>query len=309
MVSSIMLLSSCSINSGVKHSQLQVDIEKSEFLQNSFSSDFVCDSQYQFISHNIIKRQTNINEKEDIIFCEVLAENNYFKVILEAELKYIYYDQGGWVLENINVYKKKATAIAPPELELVRQYLIEKIFIKSGSENVFNCWDSVRQVEARNMDYTIGNLEFDVESQSSKIKISLVSPVIEINGNYSLLCSEDTGWYFEKKKYNNGVEDKNDVLINIDSCEFNYDRALGTFSYRGVISNDIVKFESIDTINSKITYRRNDETPITKKFDVITGSFEEFTEVMTGMTDLRYNPYDDCWYYRWGSIKEYKRVK
>lgn len=46
---------------------------------------------------NILKRQTN--EKDDTVYCTVVMSNDDYEYTADWVLNYVYYDQGGWVLE------------------------------------------------------------------------------------------------------------------------------------------------------------------------------------------------------------------
>lgn len=46
---------------------------------------------------NILKRQTN--EKDDTVYCTVVMSNDNYEYTADWVLNYVYYDQGGWILE------------------------------------------------------------------------------------------------------------------------------------------------------------------------------------------------------------------
>lgn len=310
VLSSVLFLSSCSSNKGVSDSQLQNDIENSEFIKNCFTSDFVYDSQYEYISHDITKRQTNVDNKEDIIFCNVLAKNKYFEVSFDVVLEYIYYDEGGWIFEKSNIENKIATAISVPELTLVQEFLYEEKILQNNGKNIYlDCWYNNNKTQIEKGEFYIQDILFDENNQTSRVNILVNSPVINASGHYLLLCEENTGWHLAEYEYNNGTEIQSDILMCVDSCEFDYSKATGTFSY-SYYSDDVVTVESIDIENSKITYRRNNEASVTRDFDLMNGSFDNFCKAI-GITNpkigLTYNPYQDYWYYVWGTQRTYKR--
>lgn len=307
LLSSVIFLSSCSTGKGVSDSQLQNEIENSEFIQNGFTSDFVYDSQYEYISHDITKRQTNVDNKEDIIFCNVLAKNKYFEVSFDVVLEYIYYDEGGWIFEKSNIENKIATAIRVPELTLVQEFLYEEKILQNNGKNIYlDCWYNDNKTQIEKGEFYIQDILFDENNQTSRVNILVNSPVINASGHYLLLCEENTGWYLAENEYNNGTEIQSDILMRIDSCKFDYSKAIGTFS-RKEYFEDIVKIESIDVENSQITYRRNNESPITEKFDLMCGGFDNFASEMSSTSILQYNPYQDYWYYIWANQKTYRR--
>ena len=68
----ILMLSGCSSSNGVLDSQVKEDIKGLKELKECFKSEFVYDSTYEYVSHKTIKRQTNLEKKEDILFCEIV---------------------------------------------------------------------------------------------------------------------------------------------------------------------------------------------------------------------------------------------
>ena len=60
-------------------------------------------SETKVISLVIEKRQTN--EKDDVVYCVLDLENQYFHFTKYVVLHYIYYDQGGWILDDWEYYK------------------------------------------------------------------------------------------------------------------------------------------------------------------------------------------------------------
>lgn len=51
----------------------------------------------------IDKRQTNKDDKEDIIYCTIFGEGEYANQNIECIMRYTYYDKGGWQFENIEI--------------------------------------------------------------------------------------------------------------------------------------------------------------------------------------------------------------
>lgn len=297
LLNNIMLLSSCSTNKGVSASQLQNDIKNSEFIQNCFTSEFVYDSQYEYITHDVTKRQTNIENKEDLIYCNILARNKYFEVNFDVALEYNYYDDGGWILEKSNIENSIAKAILAPEKTLVEEFLHEKRTLqKDGTDIYVGCWYNNEYAEIRKGEYQIQDISFDENSQTSRLNMLVSSPVLSVSGYYLLQCEEDSGWNLVKYEHFS----KSKVFMCIASCEFDYSKAIGTFG------GGYVTIESVDIENSQITYRINNESSIIEDFDLLSSGFG-FPAGLWGRTTLYYNPYQDYWYYTQGSDTIYKR--
>lgn len=51
----------------------------------------------------INKRQTNKDDKEDTVYVTIYGSNDYAYQEYDCVLYYIYYDKGGWILDNLEV--------------------------------------------------------------------------------------------------------------------------------------------------------------------------------------------------------------
>lgn len=71
-------------------------------IENPFT-DEISDMQLTIDSLEIEKRQTN--EKDDTIYCIVKLSNEYFEFTKYIRCYYVYYDKGGWILENWDYYQ------------------------------------------------------------------------------------------------------------------------------------------------------------------------------------------------------------
>jgi len=69
-------------------------------------------------SLTIDKRQTNKDKKEDVIYATVVAETGSAKHTYKYEIYYIYYDKGGWILENCPCNLTDITITSPPDEKL-----------------------------------------------------------------------------------------------------------------------------------------------------------------------------------------------
>lgn len=52
-----------------------------------------------FSDCEVIKRQSNPEQKEDIVYCAVTAENHFYRAQRQYKLLYNFYDEGGWILD------------------------------------------------------------------------------------------------------------------------------------------------------------------------------------------------------------------
>lgn len=76
-----------------KEAQILSDVNRSKDLTQSGLSTFTgCE---------IIKRQSNPEHKEDIVYCRLTAETSFLRAERQYKLLYNFYDEGGWILDTI----------------------------------------------------------------------------------------------------------------------------------------------------------------------------------------------------------------
>lgn len=105
------------------------EISNLEILKKCFKDDFVFDSEYICKNVEIIKRQINKENKEDLVFCKVTMENEYFNVVLDVNLIYHFYDKGGWILDSNTWEIRETTPLRAPEYELVIQKIEQEGYV------------------------------------------------------------------------------------------------------------------------------------------------------------------------------------
>lgn len=262
LLSSVLFLSSCSTGKGVSDSQLRKDIENSEKIETCFRSDFTYDSTYEYISHKIIKRQTNINEKEDMVFCEITVENKYFNIVLETELKYIYYDQGGWILENMLITNTYPFAVAPPEKDLVTQFILNNsndvgyicgefetpsysdgypnFYGKNGSNNKYV---KNRRMYLEEANVQFSDFVFDSDNQIALLSTMVsVGQIVNLQGDFRIFFDEKDGWSFIE------ITEKTYLpVFEINHRAFDYSYAEGSFKWKSYGKTYVSKISNVDT--------------------------------------------------------------
>lgn len=55
----------------------------------------------EIVDCEIVKRQTNEEDKEDIVYCKVTSNEGFCQMEYQFELLYNYYDEGGWILDMV----------------------------------------------------------------------------------------------------------------------------------------------------------------------------------------------------------------
>ena len=265
---------------GVSASQLKEDIKKSDFIQNCYSSDFVYESEYSYISHDIIKRQTNIEEKEDIIYCNVTAQNKYFSVDFDVTLEYIYYDEGGWILEKSDITKKTPTPIAAAEKDLIVEHIFStdnKIAYVAWYKNAPNYTPTLQNAYMGEVDvengnafipanrsyYSFGTPTFDNENLCTLIPTNYcIGEIVKTEGNFRLFFDKEQGWTFL-----NLVAGETDSgrdyyrvtpVFEINSAQFDYSSTLGDFGRKDYSGNFQTEYsiKRVDIESERIYYSR-----------------------------------------------------
>lgn len=114
-------LSACSSKTSAKtEEQISNDIQQQD--------DYFSTYDLKVDAFSVSKRQTNIEEKNDFVWCEVTASNDLFSYSTEYELTYVLYNDG-WLLEECSQNNSSVTPISPPSqtqdeaLGLVLQYV------------------------------------------------------------------------------------------------------------------------------------------------------------------------------------------
>ena len=79
---------------------------------NAFSLDALEESGARVTECEIVKRQSNTEKKEDIVFCKVTGEGDFSRMEYQFRLLYNYYDVGGWILDEVEPEKEDEWSLA-----------------------------------------------------------------------------------------------------------------------------------------------------------------------------------------------------
>lgn len=63
--------------------------------------------QMPYTGCEVIKRQSNPEDKEDIVYCSVTGGEQFRQFTRQYQLLYIFYDEGGWILEEVTPYREE----------------------------------------------------------------------------------------------------------------------------------------------------------------------------------------------------------
>ena len=108
----VFVLSACSgARKGVSIEQIEADISELSVVKNGvIESEY---TPYTVDSVEIEKRQTNIEDKEDIVYCNVVISNENYQTDLQIKQVYNYYDEGGWINDDSSVVSDTTMPLAP----------------------------------------------------------------------------------------------------------------------------------------------------------------------------------------------------
>lgn len=198
---------------GVSQEQFESDINESEKIQFCHRSDYVYESPYTINEYEIIKRQTNVDEKTDILYAMLDLSNEYFDATVDAEFEYEYYDVGGWILEDTKLTVNDVVPTRAPEVELA----MDKLFYDEDGYVM----------------YTLeGYPEYEKYSNGLYFNSASFNPITCVSGQYecclnlqyeaeyvvgtamATMIFKNHKWYFNPNEYNNEIS-----LITVLSCQ------------------------------------------------------------------------------------------
>lgn len=131
---------------GVSQEQFEKDMNDSDKIKLCHRSDYVYESPYKVNKYEIVKRQTNSEQKEDTIYVKLDLRNDYFFTSANAQFNYEFYDVGGWILENISVSVDEVTPIREPEAECAMAFIIKDT--ESGGWYIEYVFENVQDYES-----------------------------------------------------------------------------------------------------------------------------------------------------------------
>lgn len=111
---------------GVPKSQIAADLQGIEDVKNGVipSNRWNPEKEYAFQDYSITKRQTNIDDKQDIVYCTVNISNGYVKSSLEYKLEYNLYDVGGWILDYATLLNKESVPLTGADKTSIEDFTV-----------------------------------------------------------------------------------------------------------------------------------------------------------------------------------------
>lgn len=228
LLGTLCTMTACSIagdNSpkGAKDSQIEADIKVLESVQNGvINGYFMPVEKYELLDFSIIKRQTNLDKKEDIVFLSVVIANSYVKTTLEYTFKYEYYDQGGWLLDNTQLTSKYSVP-----LKGVTESLVcggDACYKNTSADFIAACDfvpSKMRPIEHQT----------NLESETDLIVFAYADHHYEMTGYEMFTFDQSYGWVSDDK-YGSKNEEDGRITVTIENINIDWDAALkGLFAY------------------------------------------------------------------------------
>ena len=281
---------------GVSTNQIETDISQLSEVANGIDvSSYTPLTPYTVTSVEIKKRQTNIEDKEDIVYCNVVMSNEYYECKLDYELIYYYYDEGGWILQHENCIDKITKPIAA-----IKQDQINEISVKVNDNTYKLNYSNISNINFVDGSVPCSTIEY--KYNDGFVSFSGTKNCFFENGTWQYIDSSnfqlddfDINWSSElvpktyssnrfkttypKMKYYRSAEDKNreyHIYVANDNIYFNFtidsitnDTVKGKFTVTAIDTSAIMSEEKFPTIKNNIS-----ESFQCKFNDIEKGSFE-----------------------------------
>lgn len=196
------LLTSCGIPKPPEANQISQDLSsefKTLIVENPF--DLTNADVYDMdITTAVDKRQTN--EKEDTAYCLVQLTNEYYRITKYLKLNYIYYDKGGWILEDYSEYQDQKCEVlkCPFDAEEIAAVLsldystvefkeVDEYFPNGGVSFYFEVEDAHKNGSYQGT--TSVDLNFDGMKWNYEINSDQVEFIWDIEGTWRYLKIEE----------------------------------------------------------------------------------------------------------------------
>jgi len=172
---------------GVSDEQLKQDISNLKEVQEGVivSKYIPNDTNYSVYDYQIMKRQTNLDNKEDIIFCQITVSNTYIRSTLNYKMVYNLYDVGGWIMD---------------EYDLESHCSVPLMGIDENLPELFE-------------EFSIVDRETRLSEMTDEIEYSFYDKYYEKHATVTFVFDQRKGWYIEEDET---VEVWNDGTVYIN---------------------------------------------------------------------------------------------
>ncbi len=303
LATSLLTLSSCAVSKKVSDKQLVKDLSANEAVTNIFKSELFKTEPFEYFSHRITKRQTNLEKKEDIIYCSLTVNNKNFSVTADCVLNYNFYDQGGWILDEIDISNHKAAPTGTFSNEEILSALAEpenkKVFhLKCMDGNEYSI-----DADANKAQITKSEIISENNSYIMRISLKYKSSLTLLEGCIDIPFDSEKGWI---------REDGHIYIRPTKIIESDYQKALGVFVGKKFFDTFVLYIDSINEEEGYAEFRmrsvdsygisrwKKDGKVMKCPFDVCTGIIDASKEDIVYWNniyifDLPYNADSDSW--------------
>lgn len=291
IVFSIFLFAGCTKNYAPNESKIQQDLNECEKIKMGvIACEYVYGDEYSIDDFEVEKRQTNKEEKEDIIFANLTIKNTYIQTELYCKITYLYYDEGGWIFENCEILEKNSIPLTGVVTELCDYEAVNTELYKNTI--------SPEITLDFNANLAVVSQETDCENGSDTIYMQGMGNNYKYDAKAEFCFDQTNGWI--------GVDDsdKHPILLNVD-CDFS--KMVGTFElpkpkddygYYGELSG-LLNITSLDEKTSKISGTLDyhlEAYPSKIHVDNVPFNIVYDKEKMFATFSYKYGEYDYEWY-------------
>lgn len=307
VITTIMLLltaSSCTTKKpeGVPTEALEQDVRELENYDsvNCYSSDYTYGTEYELVDYVLAKRQTNLENKEDIVYYDIILKNEYFEVVYQEKMTYNYYDEGGWILDEAIVVDKTVTPIRAAEEEAIFSVWNHgQLYVDATKCETPEGYSSRGQFgEYQHTSVEILDCEFDKENLTTKLNMQVECNLSKSTGYLQLNFTEDSGWHIynviEDDLEDYGIKNEYKLPYIITNVEHEYDKICGEYYLKtdyteNYIILDIDEEAGTITKTTKVYSSAFGGEPFS---EVYTSKFNPITGGLTGKFDLEKGTWD-----------------
>lgn len=202
--------------------------------------DYLSSLGFQITNFEIIKRQTNLDDKEDVIYVHFDAQNNDFSIARNYQLQYILYNEG-WLLEEVNPYSQDGYFDETISLHGVDSEEVESYFANvCASENIEEpeFHNSLIGVTYSDIENTLFDNNCDCYCQQVQFTYELFTRTVWVNVQYTL-----NGFVWEPYM---STEEEYSLNDNISGRWVSYIKATNPMHLDSTISLDITKIDNLN---------------------------------------------------------------
>jgi len=215
---------------------------------NSFELDVFEVNNTKATDCEIIKRQTNEEDKEDICYVRIICEGEYNCFEYQFRLNYVYYDVGGWILEDVgyeNMDEWTETYIAADGNDLMESIIwLDESFtydvFKQGTLGGGHYWGEIDGTHYLGVPVFDGDKWFGdfvvCDSNGNTLTGIIGKPLSQLNNKIQFIFfnkqgdvrfvvsgrnEDDTSNDYIVDEYGNQISDNYDSIWRPDSTEYN----------------------------------------------------------------------------------------